>query len=279
MKAKIALVFLSSVIFTFAATTRTFSQEEFNYEKALADYVFTLNNYQKEHSEYLLARSQFQQARTLASETKAIVETKDMLAARDEVVRTYLTALRLRLIESEGIDQNSKETIFARLDSEAAWFNDHKQRVGSAGTLNDLVADSNEARTHFVNFTEGVIFETLDTLPLGKITILREGLTKTLNKAEEKTEKIRQKGDHDTSIVERWIGQTDNTLTRSLDKELDARKIVLRIQSGVDERGRKTINNKASHNNVLRLASESLQLMKNANGFLKEVISSIRTKS
>lgn len=141
-------ILLFFILFFFSVHV-TFSQEDFDYQKAYKDYVYTFELYKKAHSDYLLAKTQYNQAKTLASQTKARDATAIMLEKRDDVVITYLTTLRMLLSESDGITDAEKQGLFTRIDSEVAWFKNHKSQIPSAGTLTDLSEDSLEAAEHF----------------------------------------------------------------------------------------------------------------------------------
>ena len=274
------------IITTFSLSfpySTAFSQAEspagdvvFNFEKAYKDLVFNISVYERAHSEYLLARGQYLQAKTLASQTKAQEATVLMLQTRDEVVRTYLLALRMRLLEAEGTSDTAKSSLLARIDNEISWFEGHKGRISSAGTLEDLVDDSEEASEHFADFTEPLCYEFLVTIPSGRVTNLRNTLSAILTRIKTKTAAIRAKGDHDTSITERWIIETENKVTRSLDKEVEVQGLIAQFIPGGTSRKKDPA---AIYSEALLKIRESHQFLQEASNFLKEIIRSIKTKT
>ncbi len=273
------LVFMSLAVFVapvYSQEEATSSDEVFDFQKAYKDYVFMYDLYKKSHSDYLLARSQYQEAKTLAAQTKARDAAVAMLQARDDVVITYLTALRMRLSESEGIADPDREGLYNRLDGQIAWYKDHKDSIPSAGTLDDLVKDSDEAKDHF-STTEPLSYEVLATVPVGKVEVLREKLNNILVEIKIKVEEIRSKGDHDTSITERWILETENKITRSLDKEIEAQKLIVELQTPSDKY--KTQSREKTYNNVIALLQESNQFLREASSYMREIVKSIKTKS
>src|SRR6185436_20397223 len=90
----LALVLISSKV-TFAQT--------FDYNRAYSDYIYNMQLYQNVHSDYDLAKSQYTASGTLEAKEKARVATYKMLTQRDEVVKTYLTAIRMKIKETQGI--------------------------------------------------------------------------------------------------------------------------------------------------------------------------------
>ena len=269
------LVLTLLVLFiVFAAPVHAQEEAEFDFSRAYQDYVFVLDQYQKDHSEYLLARAQYLQAGTLVAQTKAREETATMLESRDTVVTTYLTAVRMRLLEAEGVSDTTKNGLFDRLDAEISWFKDHKERISSAGSLNDLVKDSEEASARFEE-TQKIVYEALSAIPTGKVSVLRAQMNLLLNRLKTRTFEIRANGDLDTQIVERWIIETDEKITRSLDKEIEAQsKMALFSATGRDSRVSDLGKN---YNDIIALLQESHQFLREASKYMKEIINGLVT--
>ncbi len=275
------VVFLSAVLYdapSLRAQTPSASptaiQEAFDFSRAYKDYVFMFDVYKKSHSDYLLAKAQYEAAKTLASQTKVRDATVVLLQSRDDVVVTYLTALRLKLAESEGISDTDRDGLYTRLDSEVAWFKNHKASIPSAGTLADLTIDSTEAADHFVTTTP-LIYELLATIPFGKVDTIRMSATEILSLTKTKVSEIRANGDHDTTVTERWILETENKLTRSLDKEIEAQTLIASLP--VKSKTTQKDNKEQSYNEVIAKLTESLQFLKEASNFMREILKQVKT--
>ena len=253
------------------------AQEDFDYTKAYKDYVFTQDVYQKAHGDYLLARSQYLDAQTLASQTKAQASTVAMLRARDDVMVTYFTVVRMRLAETDGISDTEKNSLYGRLDSEIAWFQAHKDGISSAASLDDLVVDSSEAAKRFTAI-EPLIYEVLGTIPIGRVETLRTSINKILAQIKTKIEEIRVNGDHDTTNAERWTIETENKITRSLDKSIEAQKIIYSFQ-GIEERDLRQMDLNKEYNGAITILQESNQLLRESASYMREIVKQIKTKS
>ncbi len=251
------------------------TEAPFNFEKAFKDYIFTQDTYNRAHADYILAKGQYLQANTLASNAKAREATAAMLTSRDDVLIVYLIALRQRLVESIGIPQSSLDGLNKRLETEISWYKTHKGRITSASTLEDLSADSESAKKHYAT-TEPLIYETLSSLPIGKVTTLRSTFTDILSSLKVKTNKIRTNGDLDTTTAERWIIETENKLARSVDKQVEAQGLILTI-SATDVRTQQ-VNKSETYNQVNFRLDESLQFMKEASKHIREVLKQLKTK-
>jgi hypothetical protein len=246
--------------------------EVFDYDQAYSDYVFASDTYETAHSAYLLTRAQYLQAKTLVAETRARDSAVLMLQARDEVVITYLIALRVKLSDNPGISQVTKNGYVTRLDTEISWYRDHKDKISSVGTLPDVEEDSDEASERFERVTLLLLHEVLSEISLGKLGVVRSEITELLGDIKVKASEIRSKGDHDVTTVERWIAAAESKITRALDKEIEAQSaaqaiVELRVKSDVQ------------YNKVIDLTNQSLQLLKESSSNIKEIIRSIRTKS
>lgn len=246
----------------------------FNSTVAQRDYLFMVEKYNKARSDYLLARSQYLSAQTLAAQTQARNATAAMISSRDEVVRAYLLFLRTKVEEDKNIKPDIKEGLFARLNSEIAWYENHKGRIRSAGSLNDLVADSDEAKKQFETTTR-VASEARSLVPIAAVEEARGVASGILGNTRDTINNISSNGDHPVSSAQRWILEAENKLTRSFDKELEARKALESIQTG--GAGNSTRTNPADDFNKLTLLlEESLQFIREGRDHLKEVVKNLK---
>jgi len=245
-----------------------------NYQTAHQSYLSAQEEYSQQHSEYLLAKSQYNQAGTLAAETKAREETAQMLSSRDKVLSTYLETIKARLVETNGLSDTTKNGLISRLDSEINWYQNHSDRVSSAGTLNDLVEDSEEARDHKDQTTTPLVYENLVTIPVTKVSVLRRDASVIISDLKNFLNDVESAGNHDVSEADRWMIQIDGKITRSIDKEIDAQNQLQTLQNPD-----KKTNYSSIYDSGIQSITESHQFIKEANTFLGEVIRLIRTNN
>lgn len=268
MRKFISIFFIFISLLILARTA--FSQEDFNFDRGYSDYEYNYSLYKKADGEFQLAKNEYLTYKTLSSKEKAIEATKKMLELRDEAVRTYITALRLKLAQTPGVDSNERETLFSKIDADVDWHKTHRDGVGSAGTLADLESDSNRAKDHFKD-TELVIYKILITILLGKETDIRDRQLKLVSNIKDKVSEIRQNGDKKTDVAERWILEAENRIVRSKDKS----------QSAMNQIGdiRRSDGNKYSSYSRAQFAlDESHQYLKEANSYLAEIVREIKTE-
>lgn len=243
--------------------------QTFDYNRAYQDYVFNLSLYQKAHTDYQLARAAYLQSQTSGTTEDAVKATRTMLETRDNVVMTYLTALRMKLLETKGVSDSEKSGYFTQIDTEVAWWASHRDRLGSAGSLNDLVSDSDEAKEHFGG-TKILMYQTLIEIGVSETTYQRTAMKSVIDLLNQKIAEIRLNGDKDTTSIERFLVEVGNKLSRSEVKEGEAKSIVSSIKSI-------TQDSSGSFQNAVSDVEDSLLYLKEANKNLKEVVTQIKT--
>ena len=243
--------------------------QEFDFNKAYQDYLYNYDIYQKTHSDYDIARSQYMSSQTISAQTRAQETTAAMLVARDQALITYLTALRMKLKDTPGIGDAAKDGLFAPIDTEIAWHTDHKSRISSAGSLEDLTEDSTEAAVQFRQ-TELLIYKVLITVSIGNTTDYRDREREIINSLRTKISEIKAAGGKDVTSVERALTDADDRLSRSVEKEQEALNLFLKVKAQDKD--------KLSKFNSIELSvGEALAYIKEANSIVKDSIRQIKT--
>jgi len=246
---------------------KVFSQE-FNFNRAYQDYLYSFNQYQFSHQEYLAAKSAYFTYQTLTAETEAITKTAKMLQLRDEVIRTYLTAIRLRLAEATGISNYELNILYLKLDNDVAWYQDHQKSFSSAGNLDDLTAISAETEKHY-GLSEALAYQTLGSILVGKQDVLRNQFDEEIQLLKDKVGEIRQRGDKNTDILSRWLLEAENKNTQSQGKQFESQNILANLSfSSQDSPG--------AYNQARFLLRESNLYLQEANSYLKEIVREIK---
>ncbi|MBI3443172.1 hypothetical protein HY008_00720 [Candidatus Woesebacteria bacterium] len=268
MKLPLKILLLITLVFLFIP--HVIAQESFDFNRAYLDYDFTYGAYRKAYEDYKLARNEYLAFKTLASRERAVFATRMMLEAQDDAIKAYLTALRLRLVESVGVPEFEKNTLFGRIDPEVEWYKNHKPTLASVITLEGLVDQNLKVKDRFNKVTIGVIYKTLYFISEGKLVdSIRqtEELTATIKN---KVSQIEAKGDKDTTVIKRWIGEGEVRIGKSQQKIDEARNIVERYEL------RRPLD-KGTYQVALTRLDESHKLVREAVSFLKEIIREIRT--
>ena len=268
---------LIGLIFASPAFSQTTSASSF--DQTYKDYTLSIEKYRQAHDEYVLTRSQYIKFQTLTSQNNAKQATINMLQARDDVVILYLGSLKARIEETSGIQDATKEGMFFRLEEEINWFTDHRNKIGSAGSLDDLVSDSNKARDRFAEI-DPLIYEALSNISGGKVNKFRNRLNDIFNKIREKVNTIKaedrseyQFSTRKIEIIDRWVFETENRISRSEEKQQGADELISEFGSG--RRGRE--RGSPRYNDVVEKLGESQQFLKEASLFIREIVREIKT--
>lgn len=246
------------------------SAQEFDYEKSYQDYSYNLSLHDQQKSIYQKVRSEYLQFNTLTSKETVKNETLKLLLLRDEVVKTYLTSLRMKVRESKGLTDSEKEGFYTRIDQEYKFFEDHKDKLSSAGSLDDLVEDSDDAKDRYQSTTKIAIFYTNIGIAFGKNAYLREEIEKEITSLKSKISEIRVNGDKDVSSIERAIIDLENKLSRSREKDNLALDMTNKIKTTEKDK-------EDTFNEALQNCQDSFSYIKEVNNFLLEIIKQIKT--
>lgn len=76
-----------------------------------------LETYRAQEKTFFIAKDQYQRLQTLDSIEQAVKSTRQTMLSRDQVLYTYLTLLRLRLIDADGVELSYKEQVLSRIDA------------------------------------------------------------------------------------------------------------------------------------------------------------------
>lgn len=272
MKRFLSLIF--SLVLFLSALTPVYSQTSggvFDFNRAYADYVYNTQLYNDAYSAYQLARSQYLASKTLVAQTNAQQATLKMLQARDEMVKTYLTAVRMRLKETTGISDNDRNVLLTQIDSDFAWWGSHKTKLSSAGSLDDLVADSDEAYKHYPS-TLMIVYQSLFAIFVGRLDVQRGDLGRLVADLKNKIAQIKINGDKDTSQIERSLIDVDNSISRSSSKESDAKNIMSTLDQKDSE------SNSEKFTDAKTKLKESLAYLNEAVNLINQIIIQIKTK-
>ena len=254
-----------------AVFAQTESPEKANYSA----YITSLENYQKVHDEYNLARSQYLIFETLKSKTVAQNSALEMLEARSTVVIDYLSFLKGKVESLEGVDTAKAVSTVSMLDDEIVWYSDHKSKLTSALTLEDLLADSKQAEDHF-EYTQKVYYSSLSLISDGvvggnteKLLILSQNLKNKLQTIKSDSNNVLSL--EKTQLIDRWVFESDARIERIDGKRKDTEPLASKIMSS------KTAGEPEKfYNKITPLLEEAKQYLAEANSFLVEVVKEIK---
>ena len=180
---RLCLIIIAIGILLLAAPVNA---QEFNATKALSDYLYNYNLYRTAYLEYIASKKEFITYQTLTSETKALESTRKVLNQRALTVKTYLTAVRMKLKETTSILNYDQNLLYIKIDDEVTWIPQHQLEYASAGTINDLVTTSGIFEERYPGM-EALAIKALGQIVFQEETKLREETNALIKKTETKS--------------------------------------------------------------------------------------------
>ncbi|CAN5336418.1 hypothetical protein BH10PAT1_BH10PAT1_0620 [soil metagenome] len=197
-----------------------------DYATSYQSYIDTTGNYQSAYNGYLTARASYFASGNLDSEDKARAATLKMLQSRNNVVVSYLNAVNAKVQATLGLDDGDKSSLQNQINTENSWYTAHTTKLNSAGSLQDLVSDSDEAKSQFQNSTQITIYQNLIAMGVANNSYIRGEIVNEINTLQLKIDEIKSNQDKDTSVVERSLVDVKNKISRSQDKDNLAKNLV-----------------------------------------------------
>ena len=275
MKKRGLLIALIFIIFSVFVTHAKAQEDTKAYEEAYKNYSLKLEEYEKARNEYILARSQYLRFQTQKSQSDARSAAIKFLQIRDEVVILHLTVLKERLAIAKGVSEPRRETLLLKISEEIDWYEDHKMILSSAGTLDEVVRDSNKAKDRFKT-TSNLVYEILANVPYGRVVEFHDRVKDITSKIQAKLETIKTDTREGYSfsgqkfqVFDRWLLESQNLVVRGEEKSGSAEDQINFIAEGKGD----PVN---LYNKTVEDLTQSQQYLKDATSFLKELIREIK---
>lgn len=167
----------ASIIFSLLILAGLFTPkvkaQEFSAAKAYEDYQFELTTFQNSYDEYQKAVGFYKKNPTLQLQEEARQKTLTMLRQRDQLLSTYLTALRMQVLETTGFKDDEKAAIYGKIDPEVAWYKTHKDSYTNGDELATLFGRSDEVKSRYQTLTKFIVYESLFDISLSQELGLR----------------------------------------------------------------------------------------------------------
>lgn len=277
------LILLLSIFVYLLLPGRIFAQDQ-TYDQIFKEYRDSLESYDDAHGDYQLARSQYLKLGTLTAKNDAKEKTLKMLVARDEVVINYLNALKEKIKTADGITESKQSALTTEIGAELVWFQNHQADLVSAGSLEDLVADSLLAaeRWEGTNGTMEISHRILAELSFGKVSDYQTRLDNSFGELLAKVEVIRAEEREEyklntrkIEIIDRWLFETEGRISRG---SLKQESSLQNFGGFIQERSGVKLDTLKVYNGIVSVLLVALQDFGEATLFMKEIVEEIKTE-
>jgi len=267
-------------LFAYFTNTSIISAQESvaNFDEAFNEYNLTLGEYRETHRNYVLKRAQHLKFSTLNSKTEAEKATYDILSKRDEVIIKYLSALHERVLEAEGLSQTDIDSLQLKINDEIVWYENHKESLSTASTLDDFVEDSALAKQRYIKKSKSLFYEILATISYGRISDFNERSLSLLTNVKDKLEKIRKDereeyklNPEQENVIDRWLFESESRVLRGEVKKQEALTLINEFYKSRKDK----VQDK--YLKTMTILGESQLIFKETSSNLLEVVKAIKT--
>jgi hypothetical protein len=243
----------------------------FDFNKAYQDYQYSLSIYQNAYSAYQDSKDFYLKNPTLTLKEDARQKTLAMLKDRDQLSAVYLTMLRMKIVETQGLSEDDKNAIFGKIDPEVKWYQDHDKSYRDGDPLEDLFTKSDESESHYKTTTLPILYESLFDISLGTQVGMQNNMTVIYSSLKEIVGTRVTSGNLDMNPFNRWFTDID-TLITTLNQNRDAAKTqIVKIYG-------QYYSIVGAYNTSTDILASSQKSLTQLNGFLNEVLISLKNQ-
>lgn len=246
--------------------------EDFTFTKAREDYVFSGDTYNQDLNDFNLKRDSYRKNSTLSLKEELRLSLYKFIGTRNSYIKNYLTMLRLKILESNGIENGQKEELYSKLDPEVVWFGSRMNSYKNSDNLEDIINKSKEEDNKFKTDTTPVIYFSLAHISLGEVRSIKADHIKIYNNLKNESTELIKLGRADANLFDRWFKDIDQELNDISSIE-SAVKLQIDKIFGTDDFARNSSYKKA----IEELDPAKVDLLK-LNGFIKELENVINNK-
>ena len=246
--------------------------QDLTYQKSDEDYRFSRDLYNQRLADFNKKKNAYLKNRTLSLKEEARLSLYDFLLVRNDYVNSYLTTLRMRTVESKGLNQDQKTAIFDKIDTQVNWYLDHKKVFGQENSLEDLLVKSQEEDSQWQKVTSPAIYFALSYISLGDTIDLRGQNVNIYNGLKNEADSLVSLGRADSSLFERWFKDIEGEIANN--KSVETKTII-----AINKMTAAQISSqKRSFSDTLNVIKPSKASLLKLNNFIYELENVIQTK-
>lgn len=268
-KTALTIMVLGTLYLVLSTSVRA---QAFDFNKAYQDYQYNLSLYNQDFTNYQGARDFYLKNPTLTLKEDARIKTLIMLRERDELMKVYLTAVRMKIVETNGLSTDQKNSVFGKIDAEVAWYINHKVTYLDSDPLENLFGKSSESESRYKTNTSLVIYEGLFDISLGQEEGLRSNQETIYRDLRSIIDQEVATGKLDINPFNRWFTDIENVIQNLKQNEVLSQTDIQKLYS------ENYVQPKSVFSSSINPLASSVALLSQLNGFLTEVAVSIQNQ-
>ncbi len=273
----VVLVLIIGIVFPgakYSVPSATYAQM-FDAAKAYQDYQYSLDVYNQANSTFEDAKNFYLTNKTLTLKEDARRKLLAMLKARDQLESVYLTAVRIKILETKGVSDGDKNDIFGKIDSEVAWYKDRLNNYNDNEPTESLFTKNDEVQDRYKNTTLPVVYFSLFTISLGQEVGIRQDHEIIYSDLKTIINNGVATGKLNMNPFNRWFTDIDSTIESLKQNESLAKTKAQQIFTG--QNYSRNLNN-SSYDSSVEVLDSSIVPLTQINNFLTEVLTSIKNQ-
>lgn len=246
--------------------------QEFTFQKSREDYVFSEDNYRSDLNDFNSKKASYNKNPTLSLKEEFRLSTYKFVGTRNLLVKNYLTMIRIKTVESKGIESSLKESIYSKVDPEVVWYGSRKNNYDLSNTIEDIIRKSKEEDERYQTSTLPIIYYTLANISLGESKTSKNKHIEIYNKLKNEANNLVSLGRADAKLFERWFKDIELELTKieEIEKTTLAR---INIIFDADEYKRD-----GGYKNAIEELNQAKSNLLRLNDFIMELENTVNTK-
>jgi len=263
-------LFLFLLLGTRYCVLSTIHAQDFTFEKAYQDYIFTQSQYQERLVDFQKAKDNYQKNQTLNLKETARQELYKLLMSREDLLRVYLIATRMKVLENKGLSNEEKQVQIKKIDTEIEWINTHKTKYQESDTVEDLTNKSKETESRYKTNTSISIYESLFYITYGELFDNKKSNLNVYSNLKKYIEKNVVENKFRIDPFNRWFGDIENAEKEITTNEIKAMEKIKKLYT-------ENYNNPANNfNTTIAILEENLNKLGQLNNFVFELLNTIR---
>lgn len=131
--------------------TATASTATETYKNTKDTYTNTVTEYKSIRQDWLTAKGLYQKSRSSTDFENALEKAKAHMLKVEEVIITYLTAMKTKVENMENIDEEIRQSIITEIDSDINWLQAKQAEINNATTKEDLTSIVTAVKNYWQN--------------------------------------------------------------------------------------------------------------------------------
>lgn len=245
--------------------------QNFDFNKAYQDYQYSFTKYDQASTDFDNAKNSYLKNTTLKLKEDLRQKTIQMLKARDQLIKVYLTMLRMKVVENKGLTDEYKNNLFAKIDPEVEWYNLDSSKYLDSDSLELLFDKGDQPKNRYESSTILIINEAMAYVTIGEVTEARTNHEQIFTGIRSLIDAGVSSGKLTLTPFNNWFSDIDATDQTLKQNEGKARQKIAELYT-------QSYSPKSTFNSAVNILEPSVVLLSKFNQSLNEILNYIKNQ-